>query len=417
MKSILAIFSITIFMITSSCSQTQTPENWLKENTSELKTENGYDFSPLKQILKNKRIVALGESTHGLGSFYDLKAKLAIYLHQELDFEVLAMEGGLGDIYMVYKAIDTLNIPQIKGNSIFGNFQANEIDPLFVHMKQEAASKNPLYFSGFDTQASTSYFYYTLQKYIKDYEPALADSIYVRMNNYQKSYGAAQNNNEEKYVYHRDLFVNTAKRLKEIISTHQIAIQEKHALTELDLQVIYRTLDMFVASVNLSYEDRHLGYGKRDELMFENLDWLLTEIYPDKKFMIWAHNAHIENSSTGASDIKWMGHFLKEKYKDSYCAIGLFAYKGEAYQFWTKELIPFENTGANNIEKRLFDTGKKVSFLPLANLKNNSETAWLFNTVNGYELENGGNISFTPTKRFDAVITINQGLPPTYTKE
>ncbi len=414
MKTISVVMIIILGSIAIACAQEKNPKQWLDDNTYELQTETGFDFEALKKAIGNKRIVALGESSHGLGSYYALKSEIVKYLHAEMDFKVLAMEGGLADIYFVYKNLDTLTTEQIKKNSVFGNFAAKEADTLFSYLKKNAQTKNPLHYEGFDTQVSSSYFHYVLKEYISPYNKELADSIYVRMNSYQKPYGANQNGDEEGYYYHRDQYINTSKELKTILETNEIEIAQKHNLTALDFEVMYRTLDMFVKSVDIPFGNSYDGYILRDKLMFENLDWLLTKVHPTKKFIIWAHNGHIENENKDTSETIWMGNFLKEKYKDDYYSIGLFSYEGEIYQFWTQKTFPFKNDGNNSIEKILFDTNKSTCFLPLSEVEKTTNTQWLFEKVNGYELENGGVISFVPTSRFDAIISRKKGTPPTY---
>ena len=94
MKTISVVMIIILGSIAIACAQEKNPKQWLDDNTYELQTETGFDFEALKKAIGNKRIVALGESSHGLGSYYALKSEIVKYLHAEMDFKVLAMEGG-----------------------------------------------------------------------------------------------------------------------------------------------------------------------------------------------------------------------------------------------------------------------------------------------------------------------------------
>lgn len=53
----------------------------------------------LKEVLKNKRIVALGESLHGVKEYNATKLELIQYLHEELGFNVLALESDVAKNY------------------------------------------------------------------------------------------------------------------------------------------------------------------------------------------------------------------------------------------------------------------------------------------------------------------------------
>ena len=397
-----------------SCAQPKSPEAWLQENTSDLKTDSGYDFSAIKKAIGDKRIVALGESTHGSGTYYKLKSELVRYLHEEMGFEVLAMESGLGDTYLAYSNIDSLSGIELRDYSVFGNFRATEANVLFEHIKAASMSKTPLHYVGYDTQASSEYLYDMLSTILLDYDKELSDSLSTRMRSYQRSYGYGSNGDSINYLKHRDIFVSTSNQVKEYLSKNEIKIISKHDLSQGDFDIMIRSLKMFSASYNMPFQDRYQGFALRDTYMAENLEWLLSEMYPTKKFIVWAHNSHIENDHMEGANIKWMGHYLKEKYEADYFSIGLFANAGEVYQYWTKSTIPIENIDSTYIEHRIMTTEKHMPFLNLDGIKESSNTAWLFEPINGNEIENGGTVRFTPKKRFDGVIVVAESKGPTY---
>ena len=154
------------FLLISICStilvgctvkQNMTPIN-SPTNTNELHASNELDFQIIKEWLRDKKIVAIGESTHGLGEFYTLKSELVQYLHKELGFEVLAMEGGFGDINLAWMDINHLDFLSLRNQTLFGNFRCQEIEPLFKYIKAQSNSKTPLFYAGFDSQISGNYY-------------------------------------------------------------------------------------------------------------------------------------------------------------------------------------------------------------------------------------------------------------------
>ena len=138
-------FMFGVISVMISCHSNVTPEKWLNDNTFELTHEDSYDFSKLKEAIGNHRIVAIGESSHGLGAYYRFKSNLVKYLHEEMDFEIIAMEGGFGDINLAYSNIDTLNPIQLRNATVFGNFQAAEANVLFEHIKESQNSNTVSY--------------------------------------------------------------------------------------------------------------------------------------------------------------------------------------------------------------------------------------------------------------------------------
>ncbi len=156
---------ITIILLFASfaCNEPQTKESWMDKNTTELSKDSSYDFSKVAEAIGGKRIVAIGESTHGLGGFYTLKSALVQYLHQEYGFEILAMEAGTGDVNLAWTNIDSLSGQELMENTVFGNFQCEEIAPLYEYIKTERKSDRPLIYTGFDSQMSSNYFFNRLQ--------------------------------------------------------------------------------------------------------------------------------------------------------------------------------------------------------------------------------------------------------------
>jgi erythromycin esterase len=69
---------------------------WLRENAiplRHLQAGHGFDdLQPLKVILKDARIVGLGEATHGTREFFQLKHRMLEFLVTEMKFNAFALE-------------------------------------------------------------------------------------------------------------------------------------------------------------------------------------------------------------------------------------------------------------------------------------------------------------------------------------
>jgi erythromycin esterase len=75
--------------------------NWLKNHVIPLKTvyaEKGFnDLSPLKESLKNARLIALGENSHGTSEIFEMKHRLLEFLSKEMGFNVFLIESAMFD--------------------------------------------------------------------------------------------------------------------------------------------------------------------------------------------------------------------------------------------------------------------------------------------------------------------------------
>jgi erythromycin esterase len=117
-----------------------------------LPSDNYKDLEPLKNVLKNKQVVYLGESFHCVGEYNSSKVRLIKYLHEKLGFNVLAFESDLGTCSTVSDTTQKLLPTEAMVNSILGVWNTKEMLPLFQYMKSEGNKKNKLNLTGFDMQ-------------------------------------------------------------------------------------------------------------------------------------------------------------------------------------------------------------------------------------------------------------------------
>jgi len=72
---------------------------WLRDNAHPLRTldpadDDLSDLEPLRDIVGDARVVAIGESTHRIHEFYQLRHRLTRFLVRELGFTAFVMESG-----------------------------------------------------------------------------------------------------------------------------------------------------------------------------------------------------------------------------------------------------------------------------------------------------------------------------------
>lgn len=390
-------------------------------NLKETSDKNTSKFSFLDEHLEGKKIVALGESTHGIGDYYQLKAELVQYLYEELGFEILALEGGMGDINLAWMEIEGLSSKELRNKTAFGNFQCKEIEPLFDLIKEKSAGKRPLIYTGFDCQTSSSFFRNRIDSILQMGDEKLVEKFDAAFDAYFKIFPAAYESDSTIFITHRDVFLKGVGAAMNFIAESEDRIHARFNFSEQQMKIITRSLESLWKSMDIKYSERFTeenhfaGIVLRDQLMFENLIWLLEEFYPDKKVIIWGHNGHIQKGKVGNSNTKWMGQLLKETYGDSYYSLGIFAYKGNFYNSWTKESFPFENADSTFIEYRLQTSEQnKLAFQNLNDQSPNKNNAWMFNSTNALEPESMGVINFIPVERFDGVIGLWEVDIPTF---
>ncbi len=387
----------------------------LEVKTNKLHSSNEIDFEIIKEWVKDKTIVSLGESSHGIGEFYSLKSKVVQYLHNELGFEVLVLEAGMGDIHLAWNDISNLNPSELRKKTIYGNFSCTEVAPLFNYIKEKSESDNPLFYAGFDTQLSGKYFRSTIDSVCRQLK--LDIDVKEEFAYYSKMFQASFEADSTNFSNYKDRYLNTLSTIRKAVEHNSSSLQETMKWSELDYKIILRNLDILYQSVNYYYANKftsdniHQAFVLRDKFMSENLKWMVENLYSNKKIIIWGHNGHIQKGKANQQETKWMGQHLKDVFGNKYFSIGLFAYQGKGYQHWTKESINFENSDSTSIEYKMKRDNLKYTFQKFENKNANN---WVNNELTAFEIESGGIVYFTPSERFDAAICIDRVDIPTF---
>src|SRR5688572_17431025 len=136
--------------------------SWARANhhpIASLQTVEGDTFADLqffKSILKDRRIVQLGESGHGVAEFNHAKVRLIKFLHQQMGFDVMAFESGLFECYQANRTAAVNAAAATMRGCIFGVWHTDEVVPLFEYIKSTWNTDRPLLLAGFDTQISSA---------------------------------------------------------------------------------------------------------------------------------------------------------------------------------------------------------------------------------------------------------------------
>lgn len=113
---------------------------WLSENSIRLSkpTEcTPQEFEFLRYIVKDKRIVWLGENGHNIREHNMMKSKIIEFLHKEMNFTVLAFESGLAECYSANELKEEFTDEDFLKNAVYSLWATKENLSLFQLMKKE----------------------------------------------------------------------------------------------------------------------------------------------------------------------------------------------------------------------------------------------------------------------------------------
>ena len=378
MKKSLFVFVYLFFSFTILNAQNYNDAvKWMKDNTIEIKTvkaESGLkDLLPLKTILKDKRIVALGEATHGTKDFFQMKHRMLEFLVKEMGFRCFAIEANFTEALAVNDYVMNGNgDPQKALDGLyFWTWNTKEVLAMIEWMRNYNKNRqdaDKVKFYGFDMQ-TPKIAAYEFQKYLHN-----TDSVYEKeINEFLVTAGSISENSGPSYVAevfnkYKNLISSINTKLEENTEKY-ISRTDKHSF--LIAKQNFRIITQFIELASAS--DMKDASQIRDKAMAENVRWLLDFEGQNSKFVLWAHNGHIANNFVDNDGIT-MGYHLKNFHKENYYALGFDFHKGSFQAVdTTKGLIKFDYQVKNNSTGAIFSKVKKDNFfLDFASAKTNT---------------------------------------------
>ena len=397
---------------------------WLskKENhvlIRSLITENYEDLKCMDQYFNGIRIVQLGESNHGTKEYNLIKVRLIKYLHEVHGFNVIAFESGFFDCAMANINAENSSIEETVTTSIFNVWQTEELVNLFYYMKYRTNLELKL--AGFDCQ-DLNYNNNNLNRalLLKEYaayiDASTANLLYlndIEVTHYM--------NNADSLLANRGIYkakVNNA--INYIVGNYSSILDSLQGETDM-LQILLRSLINTRANIDKKYfildSDSMKSFAIRDSAMAANIVYLLEEMYPNEKIIIWSHNAHInydlDNYTTFLWDgVRFMGNWLHEYYYGEIYTIALYSLRGEFG--WANDVYPLVlPTSKNAIETICYGMDKKYLFFDIKNHPSSPGNAWFDEMIYARQFDKYFDEIYL-RKEFDGVIFLDKISIPDY---
>ncbi|NWL86670.1 erythromycin esterase [Paenibacillus sp. 79R4] len=388
------------------------------------------DLDMLKPLLHDKRIVFLGESSHGVAEFNQAKTRLIQYLHEEMGYNVLAFESGLSNSSIAYGNAASQSAEQTMKDSIFGVWWSKEILPLFNYLKDTQTSENPLMLTGFDIQMQ---FPLMNGKWLQDAKQAerlkQAEEKLAAYAGGTDLEGYQKDKNHLMGIYNETLRTLKAKGSEEHIKALYPSNPALIKQLERSLQDRIRAADEYVElsiKSNRGYEEEDYAvYAEyllksmewRDQAMQDNLIWLATEVYPNEKFIVWGHNDHIQKAHSEVMGtyypVKQMGELLPEEWKKYSYVLGLYPVSGKTADNTgaIHDVLPLEEGSIESIVSKASQS--PYTFIDLKYRNNERGNSWMFEPRYTYSW---GMIpeSLVTRDQYDGLLLIDNVHPPQY---
>ena len=331
---------------------------WLKANAIPFDTtdpNNSFeDLMPLKKIIGDARIVALGEATHGTHEFFQMKHRMLEFLVEEMGFNTFAMEAAWPEANLINDYVHTGKGEPAKilsGYAAGGD--AQEVLDLIQWMR--AYNENPsntrkISFYGFEIAGTGPMARANVAKYMQEVDPQAAKQVV------------------DNYTCYPGNSVTCQKKLQAVydwLGQHQADYTAKSSAEEFSLA-------LHSARVAVQYQDFTANSNNgliRDRYMAENVTWLLDQAGPDAKIVLWAHNGHVGMS--GDENFQTMGNYLRKQYGNQMVVFGFLFYQGSINACGTPTFQTF-HVGAppiNSYESFFHEADLPHFFLDLRSVK------------------------------------------------
>ncbi len=314
------------------------------------------DFDPIIEQSKNKRVVLLGEASHGTHEFYRIRAEITKRLIREQGFNAVAIEADWPDAYRVNRfiqgtEIDSEAIESLGGFKRFPQWMWRNTDVLdFIgwlrnwndsiddhHRKGHYEGGFKVGFYGLDLYSLNASMQAVIDS-LKEFDPVMAKRVaehYACFDHYDSDthrYGllASRDITEGCRSQVMAVLMELHGRRETFLGSDGQRAQdeffnaEQNARLVHDAEEYYRT--MFRHDVS--------SWNLRDRHMMQTLLFLmhhLKETQLRSKVVVWAHNSHLGNASAtsmGARGEFNIGQLVRDHFDGEALSIGFSTHQG-----------------------------------------------------------------------------------------
>lgn len=301
---------------------------WIVKNAHEIKTvdaENGFeDLQLFKFVLKDVRVVGLGEATHGTSEFFRMKHRMLEFLVKEMGFSSFYIEASMSrcryiNDYVLYGKGNLDTATAIQG---FVTWRVEEVRNMIEWMRKYNLSvpdEKRVKFLGYDLQVNDNGWKELKQFYLKVNPDSIKNLDSLQINVELGIREVNQHFKTQTYTGSQKL-QNAYQKCLDLMcdivlneGQYQFVVgKEMYKKNVINIKLIIQEIKSYKDGLN----------NQRDYYMAQNIMYLLNQEKPDAKVVVWAHNGHISKESGG------MGGYLTNLLRNEYYAIGFEFYSG-----------------------------------------------------------------------------------------
>ncbi len=339
---------------------------------------NSKDLDNLLDDIGDRRIVMLGEASHGTHEFYTWRAAISRRLIQEKGFNFIAVEGDWPDCYAINRFVKNYkdapdDIEEVLKKFdrwptwMWGNWEVAGLAEWMREHNAPLSVEKKVGFYGLDVYSLWDSMK-AMMHYLETEDPNAANSVKKAIQCFEPF-----NENEQQYARYT---LREAGCREEVVALLK-EIRLKAQFLDGDREAGFNTEQNALIAVNAEkYYRSMIGFDNeswnvRDRHMMETLDRLMKFHGKNAKGIVWEHNTHIGDArATGMSKAGMVniGELAREEYgEDNVYLAGFASYHGSviAGAEWGAPMKVMEVPEAQkgSVEYRLHQESAKDRYL------------------------------------------------------
>ncbi len=310
----------------------------LRNNKKDFKTTE--DLQPLIDKIKDKKVVMLGEASHGTHEYYQWRARISRKLLEEHDFDFVVVEGDWPSCYQLNRHIKNYeedgDIKEILKEFkrwpswMWANWEVEEFAQWLKKFNKNQSANQRKGFYGLDVYSLWESLDAILD-YLKKEDPSALETAREAM----QCFEPYRDGDGQRYAMSTRMVPEGCRdEVREMLAE----IREKATSYNSDKENVFSTEQNALIAKNAEEYYRVMVQGGastwnlRDQHMMDTLNKLLEFHGSDAKGIVWAHNTNIGDASyTDMADdgLYNIGELARKEYgRDRVSLIGFGSYKG-----------------------------------------------------------------------------------------
>lgn len=341
-------------------SRTPTPlADWLRSHTAPLTHLDPEapvdDLEPLREIIGGARVVAIGENSHFITEFEQMRRRILRFLVEHCGFTVLAFEYGFSEGFPLDSWAQGTGTEEELAAHLAGAIPVGVEGPLRWIRRHNTTAAAPVRFAGIDIPAAGGSLLPALgpvADYLRKVDPGTLPAVETALRISASFAGASAASAAPAWTRlpaaEQDALSAILARLHirfRAVESLYVSrsdqdgydIARRHLEAACSADYGFRAMAGLFAGTGLAADT-----SARDSYMADSIRWHLERSTPGTRIVLFAHNAHIQKqpvSFNGHLTGFPMGQYLHNALGTDYFALGLTSTEGH-----TADMLPDEDT-------------------------------------------------------------------------